>query len=111
MKRVAWPPVGSNAAEIPKTNENDNGIASVPQQNDADDEIAQRYQDHSNRFSNQHQVSNGSKVAPPVPPKPGAREIANAQVRRSTEFCLFFFLLYLPLNYSLSDDAFFSAIN
>ena len=97
MKRVAWPPVGSNATEIAKTNENDNGIASVPQQNDADDEIAQRYQDHSNRFSNQHQVSNGSTVAPPVPPKPGAREIANAQVRRSTEFCLFFLLFAFKL--------------
>jgi hypothetical protein len=85
--------VGSNAAaEIPKTNENDNGIASVPQQNNADDEIEQRYQNDSNRFSNQHHVSNGSKVAPPVPPKPGAREIANAQVRRSTNFC--FFLLF-----------------
>lgn len=94
MKRVAWPPVGANAAaEIPKTNENENGIASVPQQND--DEIVQRYQDDSNRFSNQHQVSNGSKVAPPVPPKPGAREIANAQVSRSTDFLLFAFKLFL----------------
>ncbi|XP_046657493.1 uncharacterized protein LOC124350717 [Daphnia pulicaria] len=74
MKRVAWPPV---SAEIAKTNENDNGII-------GDDEVEQRHhQDasYSNRFSttNNQQMPNGSKVAPPVPPKPGAREIANAQ--------------------------------
>lgn len=82
MKRVAWPPV---SAEIGKTNENDNGII-------GDDEVEQRHhQDasNSNRFStttNNQQVLNGSKVAPPVPPKPGAREIANAQVSRSTYY-------------------------
>ncbi|XP_057378275.1 uncharacterized protein LOC130700256 [Daphnia carinata] len=79
MKRVAWPPVGPHMApEIPSTNEHDNGTASVLQQNGAE-EIMQHYQNDTNRFSNQRQVSPGPKVAPPVPPKPGAREIANAQ--------------------------------
>lgn len=79
MKRVAWPPVGPHMApEVPSANEHDNGTASVLQQNGAE-EITQYYQNDTNRFSNQHQVSPGSKVAPPVPPKPGAREIANAQ--------------------------------
>lgn len=88
MKRVAWPPV---SAEIAKTNENDNGII-------GDDEVEQRHhQDasNSNRFStttNNQQVLNGSKVAPPVPPKPGAREIANAQVSRSTYINIRLFL-------------------
>jgi hypothetical protein len=90
MKRVAWPPV---SAEIAKTNENDNGII-------GDDEVEQRHhQDasYSNRFSttNNQQMPNGSKVAPPVPPKPGAREIANAQVSRSHGFYFTFFRLFL----------------
>ncbi len=94
MKRVAWPPV---AAEIAKTNENDNGIASVSNGGN-DDEIEHHQDAYSNRFStNQQQVPNGSKVAPPVPPKPGAREIANAQVSRSTEsFFLLHFFCFCP---------------
>lgn len=98
MKRVAWPPVGPHMApEVPSANEHDNGTASVLQQNGAE-EITQYYQNDTNRFSNQHQVSPGSKVAPPVPPKPGAREIANAQVKQPTG-SFFFFLLIIIIFY------------
>ncbi len=89
MKRVAWPPV---SAEIAKTNENDNGII-------GDDEVEQQDASNSNRFSTTNQqVPNGStKVAPPVPPKPGAREIANAQVSRSHRDFYYIFSPFLKL--------------
>lgn len=103
MKRVAWPPVGPHMApEIASVDEHDNGTASVLQQNGAE-EIMQHYQNDTNRFSKQHQVSPGAKVAPPVPPKPGTREIANAQVKQPTvPFSFYYNLKIIPL----LDDGF-----
>ena len=68
MKRVAWPPV----APAIETHECDNNGTAGAGRND-----------NANRFSP------GPKVAPPVPPKPSAREIANAhQVRTYRNYSL-----------------------
>ena len=74
MKRVAWPPVNPNASFEATDYDNGNGIGVGP-------EMTREYRHDSNRFPGQQQGSSGSKVAPPVPPKPGTRELAHAQVR------------------------------
>lgn len=73
MKRVAWPPVGPHVS-----NETGNEEDDTVGQSDGVTQVS--YRNDSSRFS-EHQ---GFKVAPPVPPKPSSREIAHAQVRKST---------------------------
>lgn len=72
MKRVAWPPVNPAAAESAEV------IGSVGEQM------------HSNRHDSNTNSFGGPKVAPPVPPKPGAREISKVETSSTTEQKLIF---------------------
>lgn len=79
MKRVAWPPVGPHAVNETEQDDVNGAVSSPPRRQDG---MTQQYRNESNSRFSDHQVSPGQKVAPPVPPKPGTREIAHAQVRQ-----------------------------